>query len=284
MRRYLFLAQLPHLLRDMWRVSSEKNLGLIAAGVAFFAMLALFPGLAAVVALFGLFADPGVVHAELALLRPLLPQDVFVLVEVQVLGLISAGRLTLGWASALSVGVSLWSARAGVGALISGLNAIHGCSGRGGWRHYVMALGLTVALIGVALVALAAVVVMPVVLAFLRLGAFEAQLVELIRWGAAVGLLLAALIIVYRFGPNRPLGALAPVPPGPVVPGAILAVVFWAAGSAGFSLYLANFGTYNQIYGSIGAVIALLMWLYLSAWLVLLGALLNVRIGALRAG
>lgn len=258
----------------LWHSSAEINLPLVSAGVAFFAMLAIFPGLAAVVALWGLVADPIVVQQEMELMRQLIPGDVFNLLEAQVSGLVSAPPATLGWASILSLMLALWSARSGVGALITGLNTIHGSRNRTGLRHYAVALLLTLAVIGVALVALATVVVAPILLAFLPLGNLAAVLFELIRWCAAVGVVTGALIVVYRFGPNRAKPSALPW----LSPGVLLVTVCWAAASAGFSIYLANFGNYNQIYGSIGAVIALLMWLYLSALLVLLGGLLDARL------
>ncbi|WP_245848405.1 YihY/virulence factor BrkB family protein [Actibacterium ureilyticum] len=261
-------------LAALLRNSGDKTLPLVSAGVAFFSMLAIFPGLAAVVALWGLVADPYVVQQEMELTRQFLPGDVFDLLQTQVSGLVTAPSTTLGWASLLSLLLALWSARSGVGALITGLNTIHGVRNRTGLRHYVVALTLTLALIGVALVALATVVVAPILLAFLPLGELTSILFELIRWCAAVGVVSGALIVVYRFGPNRA----APSPLPLLSPGVLLVTVMWAAASAGFSIYLANFGNYNQIYGSIGAVIALLMWLYISAFLVLLGALVDAQL------
>ena len=203
----------------------------------------------------------------------------FDLLNAQVTGLVQARPSTLGWASAISVVLALWSARSGVGALITGLNTIHGTRNRRGLRRYLVALLLTLALVGVTLVAMAAVVIAPILLALLPLGSLTAIVFEIIRWCAAIGVLMGGLTVIYRFGPNRP----APPPLRWLTPGAILAVSFWAAASAGFSLYLSNFGNYNQIYGSIGAVVALLMWLYLSAFLVLLGALIDAYFEAVLA-
>lgn len=273
-RRLPYLFVTWAFLVGLFRSSTDKTLPLVAAGVAFFSMLAIFPGIAALVALWGLVADPIVVQQEMELSRQFLPGDVFDLLQAQVSGLVSAPSSTLGWASILSLLLALWSARSGVGALITGLNTIYGVRNRTGLRHYLAALLLTMALIGVALVALATVVIAPILLAFLPLGDMAAILFELIRWCAAVGVVAGALIVVYRFGPNRSVRPTLPW----VSPGVLLVTVIWAAASAGFSIYLANFGNYNQIYGSIGAVIALLMWLYLSAFLVLLGALVDAEL------
>lgn len=157
------------------------------------------------------------------------------------------------------------------------MNAIFGTPNRGGVRHALVALLLTLTLIGMAIVALFMVVIAPIAIALLPLQAETEQLLEVIRWIVALLSLLAALGLLYRYGPNR-RGAR----PSWLTPGALLVVVAWLAASAGFSLYVTNFGSYNEVYGSIGAVIALLMWLYISAYLILLGAVMNVALERVR--
>lgn len=257
-------------LRAVWHQIDERNLGLIAAGVAFFGMLAMFPGLAAVIALWGLVADPVVVDDLLTSIQSILPRDVFLLIDAQVDALITARPQTLGLTSAISILIALWSSRAGVSALMRGLNTIHGTRNRSGIRHYFMALLLTFALIVIALIALSSVVIAPVLLNFLKLGDQTAFVIDLVRWIVTISVLTVGLGLIYRFGPNRHTK-----PTSWITPGAILAILLWAAVSAAFSIYLSNFGNYNEVYGSIGAVIALLMWLYFSAFLILLGAALN---------
>jgi membrane protein len=262
----------------LWQILSQSvelagraNLGLIAAGVAFFAIFAIFPALAAVIAVFGLVADPSIVETQLTLMRDVIPTEAFDLFDAQISRLLNARTETLGWATALSTGVAMWSARAGVAALMRGLNAIKGEPNRSGIGHYAVALLLTICLVGIAVIALLVVVIAPIVLAFLPLGGAAAFALEVIRWVVALFILLAALGLLYRFGPNT-----VDVRTGWVSPGAILAVFVWIAASVAFSAYLRNFGSYNEVYGSIGAVMALLMWLYISAYLVLLGVVLNV--------
>lgn len=265
------LLSLWRLVANALAMADQANLGLIAAGVAFFAMFAIFPALAAIIAVFGLVADPSIVESQLELMRDVIPTEAFYLFDAQISRLLGARADTLGWATALSTGVALWSARAGVAALMRGLNAIKGEPNRGGIGHYAVALLLTICLVGIAVIALLIVVIAPIVLAFLPLGGVAALALEAIRWSVALFILLAALGLLYRFGPNT-----VDVRTGWVSPGAIVVVVVWIAASVGFSAYLRNFGSYNEVYGSIGAVIALLMWLYISAYLVLLGAVLNV--------
>ncbi|QPM91100.1 YihY/virulence factor BrkB family protein [Pseudooceanicola algae] len=269
-------------LRDIWTLirgiiarMGQLNMGLIAAGVAFYAMLATFPALAATIALWGLISDPDVVLQELQLLQEIIPAEIYSLVEAQIMTLTTSSGSTLGWAGALSLLIAIWSARSGVAALILGLNQIHGEDNRSSLLHYLIAIALTVALIGVAIVTLASVVVVPVVLSFVPLGGLATVLVELARWAAAVLALYVGLSLIYRYGPNNAGARL-----GWVTPGAAFAVLFWAVASIGFSVYLSNFANYNEVYGSLGAAVAMLFWLYISAFLVLIGAVLNVQLRA----
>lgn len=253
--------------------AGEANLALISAGVAFFAMLSLFPALAALIAVLGLVSDPTVVVAQLEEVRGLLPDDVYDILNTQVTGLVTARADTLGWAGVLSLMVALWSARAGVGAMIIGLNTVYGERNRKAARHYLHALLLTVSLVAVGIVALLTVVVAPIVLAFVPLGPFGNALADMIRWSVAIAVIFAGVGVLYRFGPNRRAARLSWLSTG-----AILAVISWAVISVGFSYYVANFGNYNQVYGSIGAVIAMLVWLWISSFLILFGAALNAQI------
>ncbi|NIZ11610.1 YihY/virulence factor BrkB family protein [Pseudooceanicola sp. HF7] len=267
------LGEIWHVCKGMMARFATLNMGLIAAGVAFYSMLALFPAMAALVALWGMVADPQVVLEELQLVDDIIPTEIYSIVENQVVSLTSSSGSTLGWAGALSLLLAIWSARSGVAALILGLNAIHGESNRTSLRHYLTAIVLTVALIGVGIVTLASVVVVPVVVAFVPLGTFASILVEVSRWAAAIAAIMVGLSLVYRYGPNNRGERL-----GWLTPGAGLVVVLWAAGSFGFGIYLSNFANYNEVYGSLGAAVAMLFWLYISAFLVLLGAVLNIQL------
>lgn len=257
-------------LRRIWRLTDRTHLGLIAAGVAFYATFAIFPGIAALISLFGLVADPAVVESELELLRKVIPYDAYVLIEAQVDGLLSAGTATLGWTTALSVLIALWAAQAGVGAMVEGVNAIYATPNRGGLWHMAFSIGMTLGLIVMAVAALMIVFVAPILLAFLPPEQGTSQMLTLLRWGTALVLMLVGLQMLYRFGPNRRLKRAVLM-----TPGALLVILAWLAASAGLSFYMSNFPNYNKIYGSIGAVVALLLWLYVSAYLVLLGAAFN---------
>ncbi len=260
-------------LRDCGKHISESNMSLIAAGVAFFSMLSLFPALAALIAVLALIADPDVVVIWLEDVRDLLPDDVYEIINAQVVSLVTASSDTLGWAGLISVLLALWSARAGVSAMITGLNSAYQQRNRNTAKHYLRALLLTVGLVALGIVALLSLVVTPVILAFFPLGAIGTFLIDSLRWIVAVVVLFAGIGLLYRFGPNR-----RPARVDWLSPGAVFSVVFWVILSVGFSYYVANFGNYNQVYGSIGAVIAMLVWLWISSFIVLCGAALNAQI------
>ncbi len=261
-------------LKGVWTLIGEKNLNLIASGIGFFGILATFPAIAALIALWGFVADPGLIEAQVSDFTSLLPNEVAELLTSRVAELVAADATTLGWAGVISVGLAVWSARAGIGALIIGLNAVYGERNRGGLRHILVAFGLTGGLIILALACFAALVVAPIVLAFLPLGTFAAFIAEFLRWSVAISTVLLGLGLLYRYAPNRRRTARA----GWITPGAIAATLLWALATWGFTFYLQNFANYNKIYGSLGAVIVMLLWLYISAFVCLLGAALNAEL------
>jgi membrane protein len=253
----------------LWNRTNEAKLGLISAGVAFFGFLAIFPAAAAVITIWGFASDPEVIRGQIMLLQDFIPADAFHVLDDQVQALISAnGAITA--ATILSTLFALVSARAGVDALIQGLDAAYGTSQRGGVWHAVQAVVLTGTLIGVALVSVLAAVIVPFLLAVLPLGPDSTRWLEIANELLGLSVVIIGVALAYRFGPNH-------VPPfrPRILPGLILATLLWAIASRGFMLYLANFSSYNQIYGSIGAVVALLMWFWFSSYAVLLGAALN---------
>ncbi len=267
------MLRLWRILWAVWTVAGEKHLGLIAAGVAFFGMFGIFPGIAALIAIFGLMADPVVISEQLALMEGIIPPDAYNLLYGQVTGLVNARTETLGWATFVSITLALWSCRAGVGALIGGLNAIAGQRQRNGIWQVAVAFMLTIALVALGIIATIMVIILPIVLAFFPLATSTVWLLEGARWLIALAVLIMALSLLYRFGPAR-IGSRGRW----LTVGAFVVVVLWVAASMGLSYYLTNFASYNEVYGSIGAVIGLLLWLYVSAYLILLGAALNVQV------
>lgn len=266
----------------LYRRTEKADLSLISAGVAFFGFLALFPATAAVIAIWGAVFDPFVIQTQVALLKGFLPPDAFTLVQAQVDGLLAVRGARLGWTTVLSTLFALWSARAGVAALIRGLNAIHQFPNRSGGHHQLRALLVTFALIGLALAAMLVTVVAPLVIGLLPLYGDDAVALHRANVVLGVILVIASVGIAYRFGPNRPANARR----HRFLPffswGLLVAVVLWAMAARAFMLYLANFPSYNHIYGSIGAVVVLLIWLYVSAYAVLLGAAVDAERNRLR--
>ncbi len=257
----------------LYRRTEQAELDLISAGVAFFGFLALFPAAAALIAIWGTLFDPLVIQTQLDVLKGFVPPQALDLLQDQVHSLLQMRGSQLGWTTALSTLFALWSARAGVAALIRGLNAIHHIPNRHTGHHQLQAILLTLALIGLALAAMLVTVVAPLVIGMLPLPGDDAVLLHRANLALGVLLVLASLALAYRFGPNH-----GPTRPPLLSWGLLVAVVLWALAARGFMLYLANFPSYNRVYGSIGAVVVLLIWLYVSAYTVLLGAAFDAEL------
>lgn len=262
----------------VWKLAGERHLGLIAAGVAFFAMLAIFPAIAALVALAALWVSPEVVPELMETTAELLPEEAYELVFQRAEQLAGTASGTLGLTSALSLLLALWWARLGTGALADGLTAIYGGKPRGGVQGTLVALGLTLLMIGVGLTAIIAMLVVPVLTTvvgwFIGHDPTLYLVAETLRWAVSLAALLIGLGLFYRYGPHRPATRRSPF----LSPGLFLAIGLWATVSLGFTLYMSNFGNYDEIYGSIGAAIVLMLWFYFSAYAVLIGAALNFRL------
>lgn len=243
----------------------------VAAGVTFYGLLALFPAVTAFVSLYGIMADPAEVAGQLAIAEGLLPAGALEVVRDQISRIATGNETKLGLAFLISLGLSAWSANAGVKALFDALNVAYGEEEKRSFiRLNLTTLGFTLAILLFALLALGAIAVVPVLLDFLYLGAAAEWLLWLGRWPALILVLMLGLSALYRFGPSRDDAQWKWVSPG-----AILASVTWLVGSIAFSWYVANFEDYNKTYGALGAVIALLMWMWLSATIILVGAELN---------
>ena len=252
---------------------SDKNLSMISAGIAFFASLALFPAITAMISLYGYVSDPLIVQDNLTMLAPFLPEQVYTLVDDRVTELVTARRSTLGLASLISLLLALWSAQAGISSMISGLNAImHETQDRNFFVNLLVSYLLTLLLILGTILALVAVVILPVVMAFIPFDTLVVTFINIARWVIALLSLTLAIGALYRFGPNRRYRL-------PVYTfGTLVATGLWIGVSTSFSIYLSNFSNYDEIYGALGTVVVLLMWFYLSAFAVLIGAELNAAI------
>ncbi|MFN3274754.1 MAG: YihY/virulence factor BrkB family protein [Paracoccus sp. (in: a-proteobacteria)] len=250
----------------------KTHMTLIAAGVAFYAMFAVFPGLAAIVALWGLWFDPAVVLTYLNVAHEFLPDGAAEIVDDQVLSLTEGGQTSMGWTSFISFMIATIAARAGVDALIRGLNAAYGVRAHSTIFGFVLAYLLTLVIVGISLAGLATIVIVPIMLNFFVFAPVRGLLVPAPPRAGMFLLVIMTIGILYRYGPN------VKTPRTPIFTvGALFAALLWSAGSIAFSAYLSSFNSYNRIYGSIGTVVALLMWFYLAGFSVLLGALINVE-------
>jgi membrane protein len=257
----------------VWLALDQRNLGLIAAGVAFYSMFAIFPGMAATIAIWGSFSDPTVVQGYLEAIHGLIPDDAYSLLADQLNALVASHTTGWGWATIVPLAISLYSVHSAVSALISGLNAVQDRPHREGLLRYGASIGLTLVLLLLVFCALLLVVSIPLALNLLDPGPMKATILRFLPWIVLFLVVKATLGLLYRWGATA-----HGTRHGWVSTGSMVAALLWAATSFAFSLYLENFGSYNRIYGSIGAVIALMMWLYLSAYIVLFGAVLNAEI------
>ena len=258
----------------------EDNVPLLAAGVAFYAMLAIFPAIIAVVTVYGMVADPDQVKTQVGEFAKSLPAGADQLITEQLTNVVNAGQQSLSIGLALSLLAVLWSASSGVQGLVKALNVVYDeRETRGFVKLRGLSLLLTLGAIVVAVVALALITVFPRVVDNLGLGQAGQLAASIARWVVLALLVLVALAVLYRFAPDRA---------NPrwrwVSPGALVALVLWLLGSVGFSWYVDNFGKYNQTYGALAAVIILLLWLFLSAFAVLLGAEFNAETERQQAG
>ncbi len=245
-----------------------------AAGVTFFTLLALFPGIAALVSLYGLFADPVTIWRHFAILDGLVPGGGMDVLKDQVQRIAEKGPGTLGFSLALSLATSLWSANQAIKALFDALNVVfEERETRSFLRLTAETLGFTFASLVFVLLAIGAVVALPVALAIIGIGAEADLLLRLTRWPLLLLTMTVFLACMYRFGPDRRQAKWRWVTWG----GAI-ASVLWVVMSAAFSFYVTQFGTYNATYGSLGAVIGFMTWIWLSSTVVLVGAELDAEL------
>ena len=253
------------------------HMSLIAAGVSFYAMFATFPGLAALFALWGLWYDPHLIEQYIHTTDEFIPSGAADIIYGQVNSLIAAGRTQLGWTTAISFLIATISARAGVDALIRGLNAAYRVRSHSTVMGFLLAYALTLVIVGVVILGLAVIIVVPIAFNFLPDVPLRNWLLSSVPWLAIFLIVMIVIGILYKYGPN------VKTPRTSVFTwGALFAALAWAGASYGFSVYLNNFNSYNRIYGSIGAVIALLMWFYLGGFSVMLGALINLEMSRRR--
>ena len=251
----------------------RDNVSIIAAGVAFYGMLAIFPAITALVSIYGFFADPAEVEAHFAQLKGIIPGDAWQVLNRQLTAVADAGQNKLGISAIVSLLIAVWSAGAGVRALMSALNIAYGEEEKRGIIHfYGTAFLFTFGIVLVGLFSIGVVVAVPAALNFIQLGALTKALVAISPWIILAGVITVMLGMLYRYGASRDDPKTRWVSWG-----AAAATILWIIASLAFSFYVSNFASYNETYGSLGAVVILLMWFWISAFIVLLGAEVNAE-------
>jgi membrane protein len=252
---------------------TEDRVVTIAAGVTFYSLLSVFPAIAALVAIYGLFADPETISRNLDSLSGLLPGGAIDVVRDQMTRIASRGKSSLGLAFAAGLLVSLWSANAGIKSLFDSLNLVYNEEEKRGLiKLNLVSLTFTVAAVVFVLFGIAAVVVLPAALNYIGLGGGTDLIVRIGRWPILFILVALALALIYRHGPSRSKPKWRWI-----TWGSAFAALAWIVGSILFSWYAANFGSYNQTYGSLGAAVGLMIWLWLSMIVILVGAELDAE-------
>ena len=261
----------------LWRTYErigEDRLLAVAGGVVFFGLLAVFPAVTAVVSLYGLFAKASTINEHLSAAGGLLPDGAMSIVQDQVNRLTAKGDAKLGLGFIVGLSIALWSANSGMKAILDALNVVNEEKEKRGFiKLNLVSLCFTLAAIASVLLALGAVVILPVALSYLGLHAVTDLLIRLARWPILLVLIVLGLAVLYRFGPSRrePRWRWISV-------GSVVAAIAWLAASALLSWYLTRFANYDATYGSLGAGIGLMMWMWISSIVILFGAELNSEI------
>jgi membrane protein len=260
--------------RTVEEISADRLL-LIAGGVVFYGLLATVPAITALVSMYGIFTPASTINAQLSFLADVMPAGAYQLISDQIVRIAgnSDGKLTLAFV--LGLGIALWSANAGVKAIFDALNVVYDEDEKRGWiKLNAISLAFTFAGVVVLILILGAVVALPLVLAFVGFAAQQqAGWLPLLRWPVMFALVVLGLSVLYRHGPSRRHAKWRWVSVG-----SVFAALSWIAVSVAFSWYLSKFADYNATYGSLGAVIGLMMWMWISTAVVLIGAELNSEI------
>jgi len=256
------------------RQTSDDNLSLVSAGIAFYGLLAIFPALAMLVTIYGLVTDPGDLARQLEILRGVVPKGAFDILGTQLTRIVQGNEAELGIGLALSFALALWSATKGSKALMAAMNIAYNEKERRGLvLSNVIAIGFTAGAALFVIISFAAIAAIPAAVELLAVPEPIASALLWLRWIVMALAVIIALTAFYRFAPSRRAARLKWI-----MPGAVAAMGLWLVASIAFSLYVANFDSYNATFGSLGAVVTLLMWFYLSAYVICLGAELNAEL------
>lgn len=252
---------------------SDNNIFLAAGGVTYAVLLSLFPALAALVSLYGLLMNPNQIAAQMNAMSGILPGEMRQLIGQELQRLASTSHGALGFGAVLGIVLTLWSASRGMSGLMSALDIAYEAKERRSFlRFNLVALGLTLCFLAAGIVALALIAGLPSAVQFMRLGSTMGWVLLMVQWPVLIVLWIIVLAVLYRYAPDRSEPQWRWVSPG-----VICATVVWLAASAAFTIYVTHVSGYNATYGSLGSVVVLLTWLYITSFAVLLGAVINAQ-------
>lgn len=271
--RFSFKDWLP-VLKQTFTEIEKDNVAVIAAGVAFFSLLAVFPLITACLSIFGYFADPGAVEQQLSAISSVLPKEAWEILDAQISAVVSAPERGLGLGILFGLALALYSAGSGIRAMMRAMNVAYGEREKRGFiQFYGLAIGLTVSVTLFMFAALAVIIGVPALLKFIRLEGAAHWLAQYMPWIILMSLFCFATLTLYRIGPSRRQAKIRWL-----IPGVLFSAFAWIGMSALFSMFVTEFSSYNKTYGSLSAVIILLIWFWLTAFVVIIGAELNAEL------
>lgn len=249
----------------------KDNISIVAAGVAFFAFIAIFPAIVALLSIYGLAVDPQQAEQQITQLSGMMPEEAYTIIKERMDNFLSTSGSTLGWGTALGILVSLWSANAGTKFLFTGTDIAYKTKGtRGFIQQNALTLLFTLGAIITLVISMTLIVIFPLIVQAIGLPENIENLISWLRWPILAIIVILVKSMIYKYAPFRETPKFRWVKIG-----AAVATVFWLIASWGFSFYVSNFGNYGEMYGSISAVVILMFWLYLTCFIILLGAELN---------
>lgn len=255
------------------RAIGEQNMSILAAGVAFYSMLAIFPAMGAIVTIYALVADPQLVSQHLSAAGSFLPADVLKILDNQLLALTSRPTGGLSWNLLIGILFAVWSAHRGVDALVAAIGvAYHEPESRGLIKLNILTYTLTLAAVLFIVIILILMIIIPSITSLFPVPSWWDYVMPIVRWVLFLAIVSVAVATLYRFAPARRAAQWVWLSPG-----AVIATLLWLLGSAGFSFYVTQFGTYNETYGTLGAIIVLLLWFFISSYSILIGAAINAE-------
>lgn len=260
--------------KRLWTQVNEDHTGLIAAGVAFYGLLALFPALTALMAIAGLLVDPDRIVEQLQQFSTVVPEQVMSIIVGQASDISQNRGGGLGLAALAGIVLAIWSASRGMASLIEGMNVAYGeKETRGFFKRNAVVLALTLMLMIGIIFGMLATMAVPILLSLVQLGMFGRIVSFTLVWGLLLVFTFGGLSLIYRLGPDHS----KPHTHDWKSPGALTACLLWVVASAGFAFYVGNFGSYNESFGAMSGVIVMLLWLWISAFVVMLGAEVNAE-------